>query len=204
MDQSLATYSRLSQQVTDRGPWQQTGTGGAFFLADPRADEVMLEDVAQALSLQCRYNGHCTEFYSVAQHACMVAKWMEQDGHPVEAAYAGLHHDSAEAYTGDLVSQVKYVVPEIRAMEDRVEAAVNEAFRVQSGWRHLTKDYDMIALATEVRDFMPENKTEFSWGALPTPRDELLVSWTPDHAMMHFMIQHNRLCSLIEEKERNA
>ena len=34
-------------------------------------DEIHIEDIAQALSLRCRYNCQIPEFYSVAQHVSM-------------------------------------------------------------------------------------------------------------------------------------
>ena len=188
----IATYARLSQQVTDRGPWQQTATGRAFFLADPRPEEVHIQDVAHALSYQCRYNGHARSFYSIAQHAVLVSQWMEEDGCSAGLCYAGLHHDSAEAYTGDIVSQIKFIVPEVRVLEERVEAAVFEALGVSDGpsIRRLVKEYDLIALSTEVRDLLSENLTEFSWGDLPPPRGETIIPFSPATVREIFRSRH--------------
>ena len=204
------TYSRLKQQVTDRGPWQQTASGQAFFLGDPQASEVNLSDVATALSKQCRYNGHTklAVFYSVAQHAATIAKSLKDDGHPLMYQLAGLHHDSGEGYMGDFVSQVKWLVPEIRALEDRVDHAVHTAFGVE--WTHhmhgVVKQYDFIALATEVRDVLAPNQTPYSWGDLPSPRDDVIQPMGSLQARAFFLERHVAIKNAIrvEEERRHG
>lgn len=51
-----------------KGDWILTFTGRRFYPLDPRPEDVCLEDIAHALSLICRYNGHSRFFYSVAEH----------------------------------------------------------------------------------------------------------------------------------------
>ena len=64
-----------SQAVSARkGDWMQTYTGRQFWPIDPRANEVHIEDIAHALSMMCRYNGHCRTFYSVAEHSVLVSQ----------------------------------------------------------------------------------------------------------------------------------
>jgi 5'-deoxynucleotidase YfbR-like HD superfamily hydrolase len=102
---------------------------GAFYLTDPRPEEVDVGDIAQALSRLCRYNGHLRPeypLYSVAQHAFTVARWMAEDGHALYLVYAALHHDSAEAYYGDIITQVKYAVPALKPFMHAVNEAVNK------------------------------------------------------------------------------
>lgn len=53
--------------------WIQTHSGGQFDVHNPRAQDVCLEDIGHSLSMQCRYNGHCEHFYSVAEHSVIVA-----------------------------------------------------------------------------------------------------------------------------------
>ena len=189
------TYARLHQQVTDRGPWQQTASGNAFFLGYPDHLAVRIDDIATSLSNQCRYNGHVKHFYSVAQHAMMVSQWMEEDGCDTISQYAGLHHDSAEAYTGDIIAQMKWLTPEFKEREERVEKAVNKALGVDTSsiTASIVKDYDFLALATEVRDVLNPNQTEYSWGDLPEPRDEEILAMDPTSARVHFLGRHVEL-----------
>ena len=195
------TYARLHQQLTDRGPWQQTASGNAFFLLQPDHHEVSINDLATSLSNQCRYNGHVLEFYSVAQHATLMSLWMEEDGYPLETCFAALHHDSAEAYTGDIIAQVKWAIPEFKQLEDRVEGAVNQALGIK--WtdevHKSVKEYDFIALATEVRDVLASNKTNYSWGDLPKPRLAKIHPIDPEGAREFFISRHRSL-----EQRRNA
>lgn len=110
--------------MTERvGDWIQTFTGRQFWPLDPRADEIDIADIAHSLSLQCRYNGHCKFFYSVAEHSvhvCMAAS----DPHKLTA----LLHDATEAYLCDLPRPVKHSVVGYKEAEAVVERAISERF----------------------------------------------------------------------------
>ena len=45
-----------------------TWSGIHFTPLEPKKEEIRAEDIAHALSLMTRANGHFPEFYSVAQH----------------------------------------------------------------------------------------------------------------------------------------
>src|ERR1700677_3623058 len=61
-----------------RGPWIQTCTGRAFYPSDPRPEYIDINDVAHALSMQCRFTGHVKKFYSVAEHSLRVSWLIDQ------------------------------------------------------------------------------------------------------------------------------
>jgi len=63
------------------GDWIQTFSGLQFWPLDPRPDEINIEDIAHALSLQCRFGGHCNRFYSVADHSIHVSMLVENSEH---------------------------------------------------------------------------------------------------------------------------
>ena len=52
--------------------WIQTYTGKKFDIDNLDPSMVCLEDIAHALSMLCRYNGHSEVFYSVAEHCVMI------------------------------------------------------------------------------------------------------------------------------------
>jgi hypothetical protein len=75
---------------------------------NPVVDEINIEDIAHALSRQCRYNGHCVGFISVARHSIWVAEQLAAQGYDKVVQLTGLLHDAAEAYLGDLVRPIKH------------------------------------------------------------------------------------------------
>lgn len=136
-----------------RGDWMQTYSGGCFWVADPRPEEVYLEDIAHALSVMCRFGGHCREFYSVAQHSCLVAQLCG------EFALWGLLHDAAEAYLCDLPRPTKVCLRSAgQLLYDEMDAAISNCIYTKFGLRGeipaVVKHADMVMLATERRDLM--------------------------------------------------
>ena len=85
--------------------WIQTYTGRKFHPLRPRVAEVDVRDIAHALSLKCRFGGHCRVFYSVAEHSVRVSRVLEAKGR--ELAVWGLMHDAGEAYLPDVGRPVK-------------------------------------------------------------------------------------------------
>lgn len=74
-------------------------------LVDPinlTPDDICIEDIAHALSNQCRFSGHVRRFYSVAEHSVRVMKKCSVD------PLAALLHDASEAYLVDLPRPLKH------------------------------------------------------------------------------------------------
>lgn len=146
------------------GDWQQTFTGRQFWPCDPRADEVCIEDIAHALSLQCRFAGHCRAFYSVAEHSVRVSREVWLSAHDAgmsgpqcaQIALAGLLHDASEAYCVDVPRPLKPFLTNYREIEHGVSAAVAERFGFDASlFAHpMVKRADEVLLMTEARDLM--------------------------------------------------
>jgi uncharacterized protein len=83
-----------------------TASGLRLDLDDPRPEDIRIEDVAGGLSKVCRFGAQAREYYSVAQHALLVRRLVVEAGYP-ELALAALHHDSHEAYLGDIPTPLK-------------------------------------------------------------------------------------------------
>ncbi len=105
-------------------------SGAYFDLADPQPDQFTFADIAGALAKICRFGGQCERFYSVAEHSWHCAKQAETDGLPLETQQAALLHDAAEAFIGDMVKPLKVMMPDYRAVEERVERAIAEKFTI--------------------------------------------------------------------------
>jgi hypothetical protein len=173
--------------------WIQTYTGRKFCPLEPRAEDVFLEDIAHALSNQCRFSGHCEDFYSVAQHSVLVALCVERRGHGTMATAAALLHDASEAYLVDVPRPIKPHLVGYKAIEDAVMAQVAVRFGIMPEWftSNVIKGADERLLATEARDLMrpaPEH-----WGLLRPPLDEKIIPWQPSMAKRMFLDNARRL-----------
>jgi len=111
---------------TKRSPSFMFTHSGGVDLLDFTSRDVDFDDIAHALSMQCRFNGHLKQFYSVAQHCVAVSELLEARGEPVEVQFAGLLHDAGEAYTGDITVPVQRAagVEAVKALEEDILAAV--------------------------------------------------------------------------------
>lgn len=105
-----------------------TYTGKHFKPEDPDPDMIRIEDIAHALSLICRGNGHVKTFWSVGQHSINCAKEAWARGLSNRMALACLLHDASECYMSDIPRPFKKVLPEYRAHEERLLDMIYEKF----------------------------------------------------------------------------
>ena len=73
-----------------------------------KPEEIRIEDIAHALSLMTRANGHFPTFYSVGQHCLSCMEEARARGYERRLVLACLLHDAAEAYLSDLTRPVKH------------------------------------------------------------------------------------------------
>jgi len=134
-----------------------TVSGEWFDFTNPLNSKINIYDIAHALANTCRFSGHSSRFYSVAQHSIWVSKIV-----PPEDALAGLMHDAAEAFIGDVTKPLKEILPDYQRVEGRIETAVRIKFRVPVNMPGSVKEADLVMLATERRDLMPNNNSGWS------------------------------------------
>jgi len=169
-------------------PFIETRTGGEFWPLDPKPADVDIEDIAHALSNQCRFSGHTRVHYSVAEHSVRVARLLASLNHGPFTQMWGLLHDASEAYLVDLPSPLKrdprlafYVEAEAAVMR-----AVCARFELASSPPPCIAVADATLLATEVRDLMHPNSGH--WGKLTAePLRERIYPWAPHTARATFL-----------------
>jgi hypothetical protein len=163
----LAPRNKYDPDKFDRDGRFLTKTGREIDILDFKVEDIRVEEVAHALALTCRYGGHCREFYSVAQHAVMVANYLEAQGCSLDVVMAGLHHDDSEAYLGDVIRPLKNLLPMYKEIETRFEITLAEHFGIQYPYPDEVKDADMKVFEQEVEDIKwhsPENPVIVPWG----------------------------------------
>ncbi len=78
-----------------------------FYPLEPKAQDIDIEDIAHALSLLCRANGHFKHFYSVGLHSLNCAYEAQARGYSHNVVLGCLLHDGSEAYLADITRPVK-------------------------------------------------------------------------------------------------
>lgn len=161
--------------------WITTLDGRRFYLwgKQRKQNQFYPPTVATALSRMCRWAGHTQWHYSVAQHCVEVALHL-----PPSLRLAGLLHDAAEAYIGDISSPLKALIKSEGVwIVQRAERLIVEWL---CGWHNIpvkdmerVKEVDDQAAATELRDLI---STDHAWCKLPEPWDEPLHCWDRDYA----------------------
>lgn len=173
------------------GDWLQTYKGRQFWPLDPKPEEVFLDDIAHALGNLCRFNGHCTRFYSVAEHCVHVSREV-----PHELALMGLLHDASEAYVADVPRPLKPFLKEYSRIEFGVECAIYERFGIKSKdilqGRVEVKRADNAMLAAEYKAAMTDPPREWN---LPEPAAERDVYfWKPTWAAYWYIKRFEEIC----------
>ncbi|RLM13348.1 hypothetical protein BIY27_10785 [Gibbsiella quercinecans] len=169
--------------------WINTFTGKHFNYAKPTADSICIEDIAQALSHECRFAGHLPEFYSVAQHCVLVSQIV-----PEEFALEALLHDAHEAYCKDIPSPLKSLIPDYRGIENNIDFVIRNKYDLPFTISPIVKFSDLILLATERRDLDIDDGTPWPILAGIFPSDDIIVSpVNPMQARTMFMQRFHQL-----------
>ena len=149
-----------------------TASGFYFNFIEPKDNQVLVSDIAHALSHICRFSGHTSKFYSVAQHSVMASHIV-----PPEDALAALFHDAPEAYIGDITSPLKRLLPDYRVIESRLQDDIFTKLGLPLCLPASVKIADRVLLATEQRDLMPKHDDQWACIANVEPLQKRIVPW---------------------------
>lgn len=97
-----------------------TFSGGRFDPLTMTPEDVVLEDIAHALSLLCRGGGQLKYFYSVGQHCINCMKEAKERGWSKRMQLACLIHDASEAYISDIIRPVKVHLSNYMEIEEHI------------------------------------------------------------------------------------
>lgn len=136
-----------------------------------KEDDIYLEDIAHALSLICRGNGHIKYFYSVAQHSLNCAKEAQSRGYSKHVVLSCLFHDASEAYMSDLITPIKKQMKEYQVIEDQLLETIFQAFHIKlkNDEKTIWKEMDHLLLEAELKEMMPLEENRASVTLMSTP-----------------------------------
>ncbi len=186
----------MSDTVEIVGTSIETFSGRQIEPLNPRLEDIAIEDIAHALSLQCRFTGHTRVFYGVAEHCVRVSRCAEAlsfHDFARENALWGLLHDASEAFLHDIASPIKHqpAFALYRAAEQRLEELIFERYGLTGKRPTVIKKADLILLATEARDLMPM-KHQPKYGP-ETPLPGRIKPWSPRKANLEYLNRFHEL-----------
>jgi hypothetical protein len=160
----------------------------------PEESDATIEDLASALSNNCRFSGHLPRFYSIAQHLVNASRIV-----PAEHAFTALMHDTAEAFTNDLPTPLKWEFPVFKELESKIEAAMGAKFGFQFPYPPEVKLADTQMLILE-KFYVKEDETVWPFYEEWTrnkvkhllPKVDL-DSWQPRRAKREFLERYYEL-----------
>ncbi len=139
-----------------------TYTKKTFDPLAPKAELIDIRDIAHALSMLCRANGHFPVFYSVAQHSLNCMREAKERGLSERVQLACLLHDASEAYISDVTRPVKSALPEYKNIEKGLETAIYEKWLggITADEYAVMREIDDVMLYHEFLRFMGERLWE--------------------------------------------
>lgn len=188
--------------------WISLLSGTTFNYNFPEQSDVTIDDLAAATSNICRFAGHLPRFYSVAQHLVNTSKLVEGMGGSLDEQFDAVMHDTAEAFTNDLPTPLKWALPIFKELEIKIESAMGERFGFQYPYPPIVKEADTLMLMLE-KYYVKEEFGEWPHYEKYTPeyveqyRQYVdLNSWQPVRAKREFLERYNKLKAI--KDERNA
>ncbi len=156
-------YIEKNQERTTMSEYITTYTGNHINPTNPNPALIRIEDIAHALSLLCRGNGHVKTFWSVGQHCICCAKEAMARGATARVVLACLLHDASECYMSDVPTPFKKKLPEYEMQEDRLLRMIFEKFLGSDLTKEeldLVKEIDHTMLLYDLKELLGEMTDE--------------------------------------------
>ena len=131
---------------------------GTFSMEAPTFD---IKDIAHALALCNRYNGHTNFPISVAEHSVTVARIVTINKGTREECREGLMHDATEAYMSDIPAPFKQYLPDWKEHDKRLEGLMRRQFNLPPAKSEIVAVADWYSLFIEANAALPGNGEDF-------------------------------------------
>jgi 5'-deoxynucleotidase YfbR-like HD superfamily hydrolase len=122
----------------------RTYSGKYLNVFDINLDTIVLEDIAHALSNQCRWGGHISKFYSVAEHSIHCQRLVDKP-----FMLSALMHDASEAYLLDIPRPIKNELTQYKEIEHSLMLAIADKFDFEYPMSEPVKEADDKMLKIE-------------------------------------------------------
>ena len=99
-----------------------------FTPLEPKTEDILIDDIAHALSLITRANGHFSSFYSVAQHCIACCEEALARNYSEKVALGCLLHDGSEAYIGDITRPLKKNLTKYLEIEEVLQGVIYDKY----------------------------------------------------------------------------
>lgn len=186
-------------ELENRTSLLELSSGKFLDVMNPDPNNITLDAIAHALSLTCRFSGHCDSLWSVASHTILVSRRLHDLGESYTVQLAGLHHDDAEFAVTDLPRPIKPFVADFVMIENRVLDAVLKALGLEALPVHSSavKGADDWALAQEAGELMPSRGKYWQLGYEWDGVDRDLGGEIPEQVRARWLRRHRYLTERI-------
>ena len=153
----------------------------------PETELIDIADIAHALSMLCRANGHFKSFYSVGQHCINCMREAKARGYSQRVQLGCLLQDASEAYLSDVTRPVKQELPQYKLIEEPLQAAIwakwiAPSLTAEEEWLVFLVDDDILErefIALMGHQLSPQlnpvlSQPEFSFTGFDTCKQEFL------------------------------
>lgn len=177
--------------VKMKDQWISLLSGAQFNYNKPEKSDVTIEDIASALSNVCRFSGHLPYFYSVAQHLVNTSRIV-----PDHLAFTAVMHDTAEAFTNDIPTPLKWALPIFKELEGKIESAMAKKFNFTYPYPPEIKEADTNMLILEKIYVKGDNSVWPNYEGIKVDHLVHLVDlegWQPRRAKREFLERYYEL-----------